>query len=43
MRQEFKLVDTSTRAGIEQAERLKAAGWIIYRTGLFLLWFRRGA
>ena len=32
---EYKVVDTNTISGIEQAERLLAAGWKVYRSGLF--------
>lgn len=39
MSRQYALCDTSTLEGIAQAERLKAAGWTCYRTGLFLLWF----
>lgn len=39
MKYKYKTVDTSTIAGIEQAEKLQAAGWVIYRVGLFLLYF----
>jgi len=36
---QYKTVDTSTLKGLEQAERLKANGWTIYKTGLFLIYF----
>lgn len=38
---EYKMVDTSTLKGLRAAERLKANGWQIYRTGLFLVYFKR--
>jgi hypothetical protein len=38
----YKTVDTSTEAGLKQAEKLKAQGWIIYRTGLFLVYMKKG-
>lgn len=38
---EFKMADTSTLAGLKEAERLQAEGWQIYRTGLFLVYFLR--
>lgn len=38
---EYKQVDTSTLKGLKQAERLKAAGWQIGSTGLFLILFYR--
>jgi hypothetical protein len=41
MKTEFKTVDTSTLAGLKEAERLKEEGWSIYRTGLFLVYFKR--
>ncbi len=37
----YKMVDTSTLAGLMQAEKMKASGWVIARTGLFLVWFRK--
>jgi hypothetical protein len=37
------MVDTSTLEGLREAERLHAAGWTIYASGLFLLYFyKRG-
>jgi hypothetical protein len=38
---EYKLIDTSTLKGLQQAERLKANGWEIIRTGLFTIQFRK--
>jgi len=38
---DYKIVDTSTVEGIEQAERLQAAGWTVYRSGLFHMVFYR--
>ena len=37
----YRTVDTSTLAGLKEAEKLKAAGWVIYRTGLFLVYFMK--
>jgi hypothetical protein len=34
---EYCIVDTSTIAGLRKAERLHAAGWKVYFTGLFIL------
>ncbi len=36
---QYKTVDTSTLKGLKLAETLKAKGWTIYRTGLFLIYF----
>lgn len=41
MKYAYKTVDTSTLAGLQEAERLKASGWEITRTGLFLVWFQK--
>lgn len=41
MRTEYRHVDTSTLEGLKEAERLHAAGWTVYRVGLFLLYFYR--
>ena len=38
---QYRTVDTSTLAGLQEAEKLKAAGWQIYRSGLFLVYFLR--
>jgi hypothetical protein len=39
----YRMVDTSTLEGLREAERLHAAGWTIYASGLFLLYFyKRG-
>lgn len=38
----YKTVDTSTLAGLKEAERLHANGWRIARSGLFLVWFEKG-
>jgi hypothetical protein len=43
MKTQYKSVDTSTLAGLKQAERLKAQGWTIYRVGLFIISFYRRA
>lgn len=43
MKFKYEVADTSTLAGLEKAEKLKAAGWIIYSTGLFLIYFRKKA
>jgi hypothetical protein len=40
---QYKTVDTSTLKGLKQAERLKARGWVIYRTGLFLVYMRKAS
>lgn len=40
-RTEYKTVDTSTLKGLKIAERLHANGWIVYRTGLFLVYFQK--
>jgi hypothetical protein len=37
----YKTVDTSTLAGQKRAERLKANGWTITRSGLFLIYFEK--
>jgi len=39
MKTQYKNVDTSTLAGLKQAEKLKASGWIIYSIGLFIIRF----
>lgn len=36
---QYRTIDTSTLKGLREAERLKAAGWTIAYTGLFLIWF----
>ena len=38
----YKTVDTSTLEGLRQAERLHNTGWSIVRTGLFLVYFKKG-
>jgi hypothetical protein len=38
---EYRTVDTSTLAGLKQAERLHANGWTQYGRGLFLVRFYR--
>lgn len=38
---QYKTVDTSTLQGFKEAERLRANGWTVYRTGLFLLYFSK--
>lgn len=38
---EYRTVDTSTLAGLKEAERLQASGWQIVRSGLFLVYFSR--
>jgi hypothetical protein len=38
---QYRMVDTSTLAGLEEAERLHARGWKVYASGLFLLYFQR--
>ncbi len=43
MKYEYKTADTSTLEGLKQAERLKAAGWKIISSGLFLIMFERVA
>jgi len=43
MKTKYRTVDTSTLAGLKLAERLKATGWTIYRTGLFLVYFSKSA
>lgn len=40
-RTEYRNVDTSTLQGLQEAERLKANGWVCYRVGLFILSFYR--
>lgn len=35
----YAVADTSTLQGLKKAERLKEAGWTIYSTGLFLIYF----
>ena len=37
---QYKSVSTHTTEGLKEAESLKAAGWEIYRTGLFMVYFR---
>jgi len=39
MRIKYKSADTSTLKGLKYAEWLKAHGWIIYSTGLFIIRF----
>jgi hypothetical protein len=36
---QYKRVYTDTIEGIEQAERLKSDGWIIYSVGLYIIDF----
>lgn len=38
---EYKTIDTSTLAGLREAERLQADGWRIIRSGLYLVQFER--
>ncbi len=38
---EYRSVSTHTLAGQAEAARLHAAGWEAYRTGLFMIYFRR--
>lgn len=38
---EYRTVDTRTAAGLEEAERLQAAGWKIVQSGLFQIVFER--
>lgn len=38
---EYRTVDTTTLAGLKQAERLHAAGWTTERAGLFHIRFKR--
>jgi hypothetical protein len=38
---EYKTVDTNTLKGLKHAERLKANGWQIVRSGLFTIQFKR--
>lgn len=40
---QYKTVDTSTIEGLKLAERLKGQGWVIYKTGLFLIYFLKRA
>ena len=40
-RTEYCSVSTHTIGGIAEAERLLANGWQIYRSGMFMIWFRR--
>jgi len=37
----YRTIDTSTLAGLEQAERLQAHGWKIIKSGLFLVWMEK--
>ena len=37
----YKTVDTSTLAGLEEAERLHERGWTMYYWGLFIIKFYR--
>lgn len=41
MRYEYKTESTHTLAGLRRAERLKANGWKIISSGLFLIQFER--
>jgi hypothetical protein len=41
MHYEYRNVSTHTLEGLKEAERLKAAGWQIVRTGLFMVYFRK--
>lgn len=43
MSTQYRTVDTSTIAGLREAERLKANGWIIQRAGLFLVYLVKRA
>jgi len=40
---EYRTVSTHTLKGLKEAERLKAAGWKIIRSGLFTITFERNA
>lgn len=37
----YKNVSIHTLAGLKEAEKLKAQGWELYRTGLFMCYFRK--
>lgn len=37
----YKSVDTSTIAGVEQAEKLRADGWAVVRIGLWIIDFSK--
>jgi hypothetical protein len=41
MKLEYRTIDTSTLAGLKQAERLHMAGWKTIRVGLFFVMFER--
>lgn len=38
---QYKNVSTHTLAGLKEAERLHAAGWELYMSGLFMCYFRK--
>lgn len=38
---QYRTVDTSTLKGLKSAERLKARGWTIIWSGLFIIKFMR--
>lgn len=37
----YTSISTHTLAGQKQAESLIAAGWQVYRSGLFMVWLRK--
>jgi hypothetical protein len=41
MKFKYAIADTSTLEGLKKAEQLKAHGWKIIRTGLFLVQFQK--
>lgn len=41
MKMEYRMADTSTLKGLQEAERLFADGWTVSRVGLFCIWFFR--
>jgi hypothetical protein len=41
MKTEYKTIDVTTLKGLKAAERLKNAGWIMLRVGLFTIQFYR--
>jgi hypothetical protein len=41
MSYEYRNVDTSTLAGLREAERLHTSGWTTVRVGLFIVMFCR--
>lgn len=38
---QYRSVNTHTLKGLQAAERLKARGWIILRSGLFMVYFQK--